>query len=117
MTNERKTFVLKKPIFPTASIVQEDGFVSLAKIGRNEFKKEQDPSLKEIRAKAKIKKSHFEIRHSLVVRSTKDNRRNEIIQLAVPLKYGIHILGACHERISSHLGDTKTTDKILCHFF
>lgn len=62
-------------------LVQKDEIVSLAKLGRNQIKREQDlePSDKEIRKTVKEKKLHYEITNSIVIRTTMDNLRNERI--------------------------------------
>lgn len=76
-----------------------DKFGNLARSSREDFKREQevDPSLKEVREKSRDKKSHYKIINDLVFRKTLDNRGGESLQLVVPLKFKLDVLGACHE--------------------
>lgn len=46
--------------------------------------------------------------NTLVFRKTFYNRGGERLQMVVPLKFRLGILGACQEGISSHLGEMKT---------
>lgn len=99
--------------------ILNDEFGSLGKISREAFKTEQDldPTLSDVRDKANNKKSHYEIRNALIIRKTLNNRGGERIQLVVPLKFRLGVIRACHEGISSHLGEMKTKDKLLRYFF
>lgn len=91
-----------------------DGFGSLVRIRREDIKREQDldSTLKEVSEKARNKKSHYEVMNTLVFRKTFYNRGGERLQMVVPLKFRLGILGACQEGISSHLGEMKTKGKV-----
>lgn len=111
--NDKVTFeTWEKDLLPE---VVNDQCVRLAKVGRSDFKREQesDPSLQVIRKKEIDKKSHYEMRDSLIIRKTKDHRGFEKIQLVIPSKYRAGILNACQEGNSAHVGEMKTKDKIF----
>lgn len=71
------------------SQMRNDKLEMLAKVGRGDFKREQESnsSLKEVCKKAKLRKLRYEIRSLLVERKTRDNHGNERIQLVVPQNY------------------------------
>jgi hypothetical protein len=66
---------------------------------------------------AKNKTTEFKIENELLFRISKDHRGNERKQLLVPAKYTFKIMSLCHDGYGSHMGVTKTKDKILRYYF
>lgn len=103
--------------FPLPQSVMEES--ALVQISPESFASEQKdcPLLKPIWVKAREKKGEYEIHQNLLFRINTDHRGNTSRQLLIPEKFRGRILSLCHEDTSSHLGVTKTKDRVLKHYF
>ncbi|GFX69837.1 hypothetical protein TNCV_4391921 [Trichonephila clavipes] len=93
------------------------GGKSLAEVNGVEFKKEQRkcPDLKPLWDKAQTGiDKEFRIIRGEVART---KRAEEVRELCVLIKFRLDINKLSHDEIGGHLGETKTKDRILMHFF
>ncbi|GBL94043.1 Retrovirus-related Pol polyprotein from transposon 412 [Araneus ventricosus] len=94
--------------------------VSLLRVNREEFKAAQASDKSLLGCWEKGRKSNnveFEIENEILFRKVKDHRGEIRKQVVVPSKLRVEILKLCHEGVASHLGTTKTKDKLLRYYF
>ncbi|GBN78722.1 hypothetical protein AVEN_205423-1 [Araneus ventricosus] len=94
--------------------------VSLLRMNREEFKAAQASDQSLLGCWEKGKKSNnveFEIENEILFRKVKEDRGEIRKRVVVPSKLRVEILKLYHEGVASHLGTTKTKDKLLRYNF